>query len=78
MRKNFHLVEGLESIKQNLEDRVRRTWLPLDKGGVEKGGIDIKVLSVTPRFLARWRVAPFTQMVRLTGGGQEYIWGSKH
>ena len=52
MRKNFHLVEGLESIEHNLEDRVRRTWIPLDKGGVEKGGIDIKVLSVTPSL--RW------------------------
>ena len=55
---------------RNLEDRVRRTWLPLNEGEVDKKG-GIKVLSVNPRFLARWTVAPFTQMVRLTGRGQE-------
>ena len=55
---------------RNLEDRVRRTLFPLDEGEVDKKG-GIKVLTVNSRFLARWTVAPFTQMVRLTGRGQE-------
>lgn len=42
----------LTRIKRDLEDRIRRTWLHLGKGGGEIEG-DIKLLRISRRFLAK-------------------------